>query len=364
MNKKVIVITGSSCAGKTTLGHLIIDKSPILEKAKSATTRKKRSQDDDKDYCFFDVDHFKNMILTESLLEWEEVYENNYYGTQKLEIERIWNSHKIPVLVLDVKGAVKIKELFGSNCLSIFLKSKSIEDIKERLLKRGTDDNIENRLKRVEFESQFESVFDYSVINDDINRSYSDVNKIIDQFIASITTSNTLVVNLFGGPGTGKSMTAAGLFHKLKAADVEAELATEYAKDKVWEGSLEALKNQVSVFGEQHKRIFRLLDKVDVVITDSPLLLGICYSNNRMLDELSHYEHNKLNSYNVFLNRTREYKTKGRMQNESEADLKAKEMLKMLDERIPGCYEIINSDDKTVEYLFEKVMEKLKNNAI
>lgn len=132
---------------------------------------------------------------------------------------------------------------------------------------------------------------------------------------------NTLTVNLFGGPGTGKSTTAAGVFHQLKLVEVEAELAPEYAKDKVWERTTNTLNNQLYVFGKQHHRIWRLQGQVDVVITDSPLLLSLYYGRDRSpaFHELVREEHERLNNLNVLLIREKPYHPNGRMQTESQA---------------------------------------------
>lgn len=130
-----------------------------------------------------------------------------------------------------------------------------------------------------------------------------------------------IVVNLFAGPGSGKSTTCAGLFHKLKLAGVNCEMALEYAKDKVWEESYKILDDQIYVFGKQLHRIFRLKDKVDVVITDSPLPLSIYYdkSANPYFADLVMNQFNEFNNINYFIVRDDTYNSKGRMQTEQEA---------------------------------------------
>jgi hypothetical protein len=140
----------------------------------------------------------------------------------------------------------------------------------------------------------------------------------------------TQVVNLFAGPGAGKSTTASALFASLKYAGVNCELASEYAKDLVWGGSQHILANQIYVFGKQYHRIWRLLDKVDVIITDSPLLMSVMYYNgdNRLFPDMVWHEHNKLNNFNVLVERVKPYNPAGRLQTEDEA--------KKLDDRIAG----------------------------
>lgn len=142
----------------------------------------------------------------------------------------------------------------------------------------------------------------------------------------------TLVVNLFAGPGTGKSTSAAGLFYKMKSANINCEMALEYAKDKVWEGSAGMLSNQIYVFGKQQHRIHRLLGKVGVIITDSPLLLSIHYGEGQSdtFKSLVLEQHNSMNTFNVFLPRYKKYNPSGRLQTEEEArqkDVEIKEML-------------------------------------
>jgi hypothetical protein len=130
-----------------------------------------------------------------------------------------------------------------------------------------------------------------------------------------------IVINLFGGPGIGKSTIAALLFGKLKQNGYNAELVMEYAKDKVWEESYKTLENQIYVFGKQLHRIWRLKDKVDFIITDSPLLLSIIYDkeNDQNLKSLVLSSFNKFNNKIYLLKRQTEYQKDGRLQTEEEA---------------------------------------------
>lgn len=143
---------------------------------------------------------------------------------------------------------------------------------------------------------------------------------------------SALVVNFFGGPGTGKSTTAAAVFALLKQLGVNCELALEYAKDKVWERSLNVLANQIYVFAQQHHRIWRLLDQVDVVITDSPLLLSLHYGSvlSESFKQLVLEEHRKLRSFNVMLVRQKPYEQAGRLQTEEQARLVDQALLNIL----------------------------------
>jgi AAA domain len=129
------------------------------------------------------------------------------------------------------------------------------------------------------------------------------------------------VINMYAGPGAGKSTTAAGLFFKMKSAQFSVELVTEYAKDKVYEGHLGCLEDQIYIFGKQQRRLNRLRGHVEWAITDSPLILSILYNkdlsptfNNLVLETF-----NKYINYNFFIQRVKEYKQIGRTQTELEA---------------------------------------------
>ncbi len=161
----------------------------------------------------------------------------------------------------------------------------------------------------------------------------------------------TLFINLFGGPGTGKSTLCASIFTELKIRGVDCEMALEYAKDVVWEESFTKLKNQIYIFGKQHSRIHRLIGKVDVVITDSPLINSIVYdlTENTHLKSLVLYEFGKLNSINYFLTRGTDYNPNGRTQTIEDAlkvDMKYKELLD--DNNIPYHEIKIGSDNSKI----------------
>ena len=168
-----------------------------------------------------------------------------------------------------------------------------------------------------------------------------------------------IVVNLFAGPGSGKSTTCAGVFAKLKLAGVNCEMALEYAKDKVWEESNKVLDDQIYVFGKQLHRIFRLKDKVDVVITDSPILLSIIYdkTGNKYFSDLVLNQFNNFENRNYFIERTTVYNPKGRLQTEDEA----KEIDKVLLDLLKDCnieYDSVGKSE-AVDYIFNKIMKEL-----
>lgn len=149
--------------------------------------------------------------------------------------------------------------------------------------------------------------------------------------------TKTLIINLFGGPGTGKSTTAAGVFAFLKWKGVNCEMALEYAKDCVWDKSRNLLDNQIFVFGQQHHRIWRLLGQVDVVISDSPLLHSVIYdsSENPHFSKMVTEEHRRLLNLNIFLVREKPYQQIGRLHTEEQAreiDQKTRQLLESLGE--------------------------------
>lgn len=170
----------------------------------------------------------------------------------------------------------------------------------------------------------------------------------------------TKIINLYAGPGAGKSTLCAYLFAELKLRGINCEMALEYAKDKVWEGSEMALKNQPYIFGEQLQRIMRLNDKVDVIITDSPLLLSTIYdkTNSVNFKNFVYEEYSKFNNYDYFISRTKLYNPIGREQTEKEAmiiDTNIKNMLKFFNIN----YISVTGDREGAKTLLEEVIKDI-----
>lgn len=138
--------------------------------------------------------------------------------------------------------------------------------------------------------------------------------------------NKTIAINFYGGPGSGKSSMAARIFSELKSLELDIELVTEYAKDKVWEEAYKVFECQLFVCANQVYKMFVVSKHVDIIITDSPIIMGSAYNNgDKLLDSILVREHKKYNNINIFLNRTKKYNPKGRYQTELEA--KGKDVL-------------------------------------
>lgn len=173
-----------------------------------------------------------------------------------------------------------------------------------------------------------------------------------------------IVVNLFGTPGAGKSTGAAFVFSQLKMQGINCELVTEFAKDKVWENTQEVFKNQAYIFGKQSFKISRCAEKVDVIITDSPLPLSIFYNNDpRLTENFNQSVMDFFNSYhnmNFLLTRTKPYNPVRRHQTEEEADKLAEPMIQLLESRdIP--YTEVKGEFEGYVMIKDLVMEELRN---
>jgi guanylate kinase len=139
------------------------------------------------DYHFTNEEVFKKLIEQKAFIEWEMVYPGLYYGTTVQEMNRIWGEGKVPVLDIDVKGALNVKNQYGQQVLAIFIEPPSIEVLKERLRKRGTDteENMLTRINKASEELQYKDKFDQVVLNDDIERASNEVIALVRQFITN-----------------------------------------------------------------------------------------------------------------------------------------------------------------------------------
>ncbi len=186
-NGKLIVFSAPSGSGKTTIvRELLKDKRFNLEFSVSAASRKKRPKEiDGKDYYFLSVDDFKKKIDNNEFVEWEEVYENQFYGTLKSEIERIHAKGNHVVFDIDVAGGISIKKLFKNDCLTIFIQPPSIEELEKRLRHRGTETeaSLKKRLAKAAKEMSYADDFDIVVINDVLEDAVNEVKKIVLDFL-------------------------------------------------------------------------------------------------------------------------------------------------------------------------------------
>ena len=183
---KLIVISAPSGAGKTSIVHYLLKELPNLCFSISATSRVKRDNEfDGKDYHFLGVEQFKQKIKEDAFLEWEEVYDNQYYGTLKSEIDRIWNIEKTVIFDVDVAGGINIKKQYPSECLSIFIMPPSIEVLKERLKNRGSEseESLAKRLSKAEEEITQNQKFDMVILNDDLQIACTETKEVIINFI-------------------------------------------------------------------------------------------------------------------------------------------------------------------------------------
>jgi guanylate kinase len=183
---KIIIITAPSGAGKSTITHFLLNKYPALSFSISAATRNPRGiEKDGIDYYFMSESAFKKKIQEDAFLEWEMVYEGKYYGTLKTELDRIWQSGKVPMLDIDVKGAIHVQQQFDDNCLSIFIEPPSIDELKKRLQSRGTEteESIATRISKASYEISFNHRFSVSIVNDDLEKACKETESVIKEFL-------------------------------------------------------------------------------------------------------------------------------------------------------------------------------------
>ena len=183
---RVIIFSAPSGSGKTTIVKHLLAQNEDLGFSISASTRDKRGRNEDhgKDYYFLSPEDFKKHIDNDDFVEWEEVYEGNFYGTLKTEIERLWNEGKNVIFDVDVKGGLSLKQFFGDNALAVFVQVPSEEVLIQRLTDRNTEKGnaLSRRLYKVKFERSFANKFDQILINDNLEEALSKAQQLYTKF--------------------------------------------------------------------------------------------------------------------------------------------------------------------------------------
>lgn len=191
---KMLVFTAPSGAGKTTLVKHLLAEYDFLEFSISATTRKRRDHEvEGKDYYFVSSSLFKDKIACGEFIEYEEVYEDQYYGTLKSEVERIWSKGKSVIFDIDVKGATNIKKIYGDKCLTVFVRPPSIDVLIDRLTQRATETpaSFTNRIARMKEEMNYENTFDIVVVNDLLDVAKKESEYLTENFVLGKPNSIT-----------------------------------------------------------------------------------------------------------------------------------------------------------------------------
>jgi guanylate kinase len=184
---KIILVTAPSGSGKTSIVKYLMRKFPQLAFSVSATTRKPRAEETEgEDYYFIPEKDFMDKIHKKEFLEWEMVYEGKYYGTLKSEIERIWSLHKVPILDIDVQGAIHVQKQYPVNTIAIFIEAPSSDELRKRLQGRGTEskESLEARINKSSYEMTFKKHFENVVINKNFETACVEAEKIVSAFLA------------------------------------------------------------------------------------------------------------------------------------------------------------------------------------
>lgn len=182
----MIILCGPSGSGKTTVSHHLLQQVPGLSFSISATTRARRNGEEHaRDYYFLSTEDFVQKIANDEFVEFEEVYAGTFYGTLKSELRRIWDNGHVPLLDIDVVGALNIKENYAPNALSIFVHPVNLDNIRKRLIKRATESNesFEKRITRAVEELNMSDMFDKIVYNDSLESAFSKARQYVQEYL-------------------------------------------------------------------------------------------------------------------------------------------------------------------------------------
>jgi guanylate kinase len=187
--QNVVIITAPSGAGKTSITRYLLGKYPDkLAFSVSAATRSPRVYEKEgKDYYFLSLDTFKKKIRQSEFVEWEMVYEGKYYGTLKSELDRIWKTGRTPLLDIEVKGAIHIREQYPHSTLALFIEPPSVDELRRRLEMRGTEtvDSLLARVSKASYELSFKHHFDLIIVNDDLQKACREAENAILDFLST-----------------------------------------------------------------------------------------------------------------------------------------------------------------------------------
>lgn len=184
---KIIIVTAPSGSGKTTLVKRVLAAYPRLAFSISACTRTPRlNEQHGRDYYFYTEEEFKKLIEEDAFVEWEMVYTGKYYGTLKSEVERIWANGQAPLVDIDVHGAISIQNKYPENSLSLFIQAPSMEELRRRLVNRGTEtpESLEERIEKAKIELVYAPQFDAVIINDDLEKATENLINTIEDFLS------------------------------------------------------------------------------------------------------------------------------------------------------------------------------------
>ncbi len=184
---KVLIFSAPSGSGKSTIVNHILGLHPEIEFSVSATSRAPRGEEKDGvEYFFYSADIFRLLVRDDKFVEYEEVYPDRFYGTLKAEVNRIWARGHVIIFDVDVKGGVNLKKYFGDQALSVFIQAPSVEVLRDRLVKRGTDsaEDIEKRVAKAAEEMTYAPKFDKVLINDDLATAFAEAESMVDTFLA------------------------------------------------------------------------------------------------------------------------------------------------------------------------------------